>query len=396
MTDHQGHDSIIQCRIEARRLLKQLRSAKPEDAAFAAGRFRQLRSFSDVAGNDVRYLRERVQLKHALAFVAQERGYESWTALKIACERDAGTAAPSADDLEIQSKASGQVAADPSAFASLDLTRLVELLVVSVKDRAARCRVLGSESLITLRAGRIWHLVPGEIAVIRPRKQWRYRGHPYLSGEIESTRLDAAALGLVPLQLRDEGIWEPKEHYWGEEDEPIEEWAKPIIAKGPRPEFRMETILPGEDADDPFWDPITEAADLKDAGNYQDAQKILMDLCEADLRCLDAHAHLGNLVFDHFPNDAIRHYAAGLGIGEMSLGVGFDGLLPWGYIDNRPFLRCMHGYGLCLWRLGRLDDAARIFTRLLWLNPSDNQGARFLIEEVRAGLAWDNLYTRSS
>ena len=170
MTDHQGHDSIIQCRIEARRLLKQLRSAKPEDAAFAAGRFRQLRSFSDVAGDDVRYLRERVQLKHALAFVAQERGYESWTALKIACERDAGTAAPSADDLEIQSKASGQAAADPSAFASLDLTRLVELLVVSVKDRAARCRVLGSESLITLRAGRIWHLVPGEIAVIRPRK----------------------------------------------------------------------------------------------------------------------------------------------------------------------------------------------------------------------------------
>ena len=71
---------------------------------------------------------------------------------------------------------------------------------------------------------------------------------------------------------------------------------------------------------------------------------------------------------------------------------GFDGLLPWGYIDNRPFLRCMHGYGLCLWRLGRLDDAARIFTRLLWLNPSDNQGARFLVEEVRAGLAWDNLY----
>ncbi|MEN8182410.1 MAG: tetratricopeptide repeat protein [Myxococcota bacterium] len=61
----------------------------------------------------------------------------------------------------------------------------------------------------------------------------------------------------------------------------------------------------------------------------------------------------------------------------------------WGYIDNRPFLRCMHGYGLCLWRLGRFDEAERIFDRLLWLNPSDSQGVRFLIEGVRAGRSWE-------
>jgi hypothetical protein len=121
-----------------------------------------------------------------------------------------------------------------------------------------------------------------------------------------------------------------------------------------------------------------------------------MDLCEADLRCLDAHAHLGNLMFDHFPKDAMRHYAVGMSIGELSLAKGFDGLLPWGYIDNRPFLRCMHGYGLCLWRLGRPDEAGRIFDRILWLNPSDNQGARFLVQEIRAGFAWADLYGQKS
>ena len=26
---------------------------------------------------------------------------------------------------------------------------------------------------------------------------------------------------------------------------------------------------------------------------------------------------------------------------------------------------------------------------MLWLNPSDNQGVRFLIDEVRAKLAWE-------
>jgi hypothetical protein len=46
------------------------------------------------------------------------------------------------------------------------------------------------------------------------------------------------------------------------------------------------------------------------------------------------------------PNDALRHYEAGFRIGEPSLSGAFDyGLLPWGWIDNRPFLQCMHGYG---------------------------------------------------
>ncbi len=59
-------------------------------------------------------------------------------------------------------------------------------------------------------------------------------------------------------------------------------------------------------------------------------------------------------------------------------------MLPWGWIDNRPFLRCMHGFGLSLWRLGRFEEAGSIFDRMLWLNPSDNQGVRFLIDKVGA------------
>jgi hypothetical protein len=271
----------------------------------------------------------------------------------------------------------------------LDLSAPVELVALAVKERAARCRLLGSERVITLRASRLWDVVPGEIITVKPCKQWRFAGHPYLSGEIESTRLDVATLGLVPLQLEDMGMWDPKEHYWGEEDEPIEEWAKPIIARGPRPEFEMEQVLPGADPTDPFSDPITESNDLKDVGDRQQAMRILMELCQSDLRCLDAHAHLGNFVFDSTPQDAIRHFEVGLRIGELSLGDGFDGVLLWGHIDNRPFLRCMHGYGLCLWRLGHSDAAESVFDRMLWLNPSDNQGVRFLFDDVRAGSEWE-------
>lgn len=272
----------------------------------------------------------------------------------------------------------------------LDLSGPIELVVLSVKEKAARCRLVGSDRVITLRASRLWQIVPGEIAVVNPRKQWTYAGHPYLSGEIESSRLDVDALGLVPLKLEGLGLWTPEEHYWGEDDEPIEEWAKPIIARGPRPSFEMEQVVPGRDPVDFDSDPICESNDLKDAGDPEAAKQILMELCQADLRCLDAHAHLGNLVFDSLAKIAIRHYEVGVRIGEFSLGRDFDGLLPWGHIDNRPFLRCMHGFGLCLWLLERFEEAERVFERMLWLNPSDDQGVRFLIDNVRARTTWED------
>ena len=279
---------------------------------------------------------------------------------------------------------------DKATDDDIDLSKPVELVALAVMERAARCRLRGSDQIITLRASRLWEVVPGAIVTVTPRKQWRYGGHPYLSGEIQSTRIDVKALDLAALGLEEMGKWDPEEEYWGEEDDPIEDWAKPIIAHGPRPMFEMEQVLPGEDTDDPFNDPITRSNDLNDAGERAEAEKILMELCQADLRCLDAHSHLGNFVFDHWPQNAIRHYEVGLRIGELSLGDDFAGVLAWGLIDNRPFLRCMHGYGLCLWRLGRFDEAEHIFEKMLWLNPYDNQGVRFLIDEVKAKTAWED------
>ncbi len=343
----------------------------------------------DYDGNERRGLTARCRREDGTEHVvaAAEVGFPpaSVGAQYIAAYRKWQNLAPFSAERQVPSRHNRQHKATAD---DLDLSKPVDLVVLSAKERAARCRLLGSNRVITLRASRIWDVVPGEIVTVRPAKQWSYAGHPYLSGEIQSTRLDAAALGLVPLVLTDMGLWNPREHYWGEDNDPLGDWAEPIVTYGPRREFKMEQVLPGADPNDPFDDPITQATDLKNAGELAEASRILMELCQADLRCLDAHAHLGTLVFDHRPQDAIRHYQVGLGIGELSLGGDFIGLLPWGHIDNRPFLRCMHGYGLCLWRLGCFDQAGRVFHRMLWLNPWDNQGVRFLIDAVKAGTAW--------
>lgn len=271
----------------------------------------------------------------------------------------------------------------------LDLEAPVDLIVLNVKERVARCRIPGTERLLTVRSADVWKVAPGAVVTVRPQKQWSDAGHPYLSGELIRSRIDVGALGLVPLELRHEGIWDPAEEYWGEEGKPLPDYALPIIARGPRGLFEMEQVIPGEDPDDPDEDPITRSVDLMNAGARVEAQRILMEMLEADLRCLDAHAHLGNLRFDYHPEEALVHYEMGKAIGELSLGADFDGVLDWGLVDNRPFLRCLQGYGLCLWRLGRFWEAETLFERMLWLNPGDNQGIRFLIEAVRTGKPWD-------
>lgn len=264
----------------------------------------------------------------------------------------------------------------------------VELAVLSTKQLSARCRLLNDGSEVTFRSGHSIELIPGRIVAINPSRQWSYAGHPYISGEIISSRLDIPALGLTPLAINHFGPWDPASHYWGEPDEPIEPWAKPIIARGIRQSYEMEQVMPGVDPDDFETDPVYEAVDLHHSGNDDDATAILMGLCQQDLRCLDAHAHLGNFSFDTNPKKSALHYETGFRIGELSLGADFYGLLPWGLIDNRPFLRCMHGYGLALWRLGRFKEAEVIFERMLWLNPSDNQGVRFKIDDVKAEKPW--------
>ncbi len=263
----------------------------------------------------------------------------------------------------------------------------LDVVLLSKGDRLAECRLLTDDAPFALHPRRSVPIVPGEIATVTPSMPRPAGSTGHLTGTVDSTRLDVKALGLVPLKLRDFGLWDPKKEYWCDPGERIPAYARPIIAWGPRRQYEMEQVLPGEIMDE-MSDPISDSNDLRDAGDHRGAYRLLMETCRLDLRCLDAHSHLGLFEFDRNPGLAIRHYEVGLRIGELSLPENFNGLLPWGMIDNRPFLRCLQGYGLCLWRLERFDEALQVFDRMLWLNPGDNQGVRCLIGDVKAKRRW--------
>jgi hypothetical protein len=75
-------------------------------------------------------------------------------------------------------------------------------------------------------------------------------------------------------------------------------------------------------------------------------------------------------------------------IGERSLPEGFKGVLPRRLVDNRPFLRALHGLGLCARRQHRWSDAEVIFTDLVWVDGGSTWTALECLEAVRARQRW--------
>jgi hypothetical protein len=309
----------------------------------------------------------------------QAKTGESYTAARAHVMRDRAAL--------LGEPADGTPSAEPAAR--------VDAVVLKINQQSARVRILGEQGEVTFRSGDVWGVVPGHLVTLVIERRWTWRGDPYASGRIENPRIDVSKLGLEPLPLEGgelDDVASYSEPY--RRPDPYAPLWKKLTAK-PRPSFEFDGIawgaLPGLDADE---NPTCDAAELVEAGDREGAREILMEVLGTDLRCLDAHAHLGNLVFDRSPERAIMHYEIGVRIGEMSLPPGFDGLLVWGRLYNRAFLRCLHGYGLCLWRLGRTAEAQQVFERILSLNPNDNQGVRFCWQELRSGRTWEEMQRR--
>ena len=268
-----------------------------------------------------------------------------------------------------------------------------ELLVLSVKKTGIRCLHLPTRLPVTFRKVR-WEM-EGEIITVMPTKIWQFKNTVYIAGSVTEKRIDIDALNIVPLKLENKGLFNPDKEDLIDKDSPLNKFYLPTMAYGERYKYEMEQVIPFENPEDWDSDPILEAVEAKEKGDNGTAYQILKDMLAEDIRCIDAHAHLGNWAFDRVYKEnmydikrAKRHYELGAKIAEYSIGAGFHDLLPWGYINNRPYLRCLHGYGLSLWRLGENEAAKEVFEKMLWLNPLDNQGARFLLANVETGKTW--------
>ena len=248
----------------------------------------------------------------------------------------------------------------------------VDLLVLACKSNALRCRLLGSAREVTLRTA-VRDEIAGSIITVTPKKQWTHARHPYLSGDVSAVRIDASMLGLVPIAL----------HL---EEAPHDAAGRDAAGSG-RLTYRLAATPAG---DDPGTE-LLEAQDCIDARDYAEADELLHKVLALDLRHLEAHALLGERNLSSWAMLALHHFELGVAIGSLSVGEDFDGLLPWGLVENRPFLRCLHGLSRALLRCDRREDAVAALRRLLRLDPADPLGARARLAAIEAGKTWREL-----
>ena len=126
-----------------------------------------------------------------------------------------------------------------------------------------------------------------------------------------------------------------------------------------------------------------EALEAHEHGDLMTANRIARNVVSSCPNHIDALHHLS--LWAHESGDGIAAYAfcqAAVGIGLHAIPPDFSwnrSRLLWLELRNRPFLRAYDN--LALHRIDQKDwtEAIAILTRLLAVNPNDNQGCRYVL-----------------
>lgn len=121
-------------------------------------------------------------------------------------------------------------------------------------------------------------------------------------------------------------------------------------------------------------------------GNIDKAERIFRTVLSEMPDHLDAIHHLAIVLSERsLPDEAHDLWAQAVRIGRKAFPKDFKigkDRLDWGWLENRPFLRCLHGLALTKYDDGEIEEALQLFQELLSLNPNDNQGVRVVAVEA--------------
>jgi len=132
-------------------------------------------------------------------------------------------------------------------------------------------------------------------------------------------------------------------------------------------------------------DKFDKGVDLWETGHIKSAKKIYKEVIGEFPEFIDAYHHLGMLYEEEGKDQlAFENWLKGYQIGKKAFPSDFvpgRDLLPWSFLENRPFLRCTHALGLFFFDRGNLAKGIELFEFIISVNPNDNQGIRMILVE---------------
>jgi tetratricopeptide (TPR) repeat protein len=121
-------------------------------------------------------------------------------------------------------------------------------------------------------------------------------------------------------------------------------------------------------------------------GNLDEAERSFRAVLAQMPDHLDALHHLAMVLSKRdLGAQALDLWEQAVRIGHKAFPLGFEtgrDRLEWGWLENRPFLRCLQGLALAKYDGGEVEEALSLFQELLSLNPNDNQGVRAMVVQA--------------
>lgn len=112
-------------------------------------------------------------------------------------------------------------------------------------------------------------------------------------------------------------------------------------------------------------------------------KKLIKQALELDPNNADAYNYLASVEND--VDKALTLYRQAEEAGERALGEEFmeenKGHF-WGLFETRPYMRAKSGVAGCLYAKNRVNATIEVYREMIELNPSDNQGVRYLLATI--------------
>ncbi len=117
--------------------------------------------------------------------------------------------------------------------------------------------------------------------------------------------------------------------------------------------------------------------------DIDEAERLFLEATKAEPEVADGWNGIGAVHFEKGELElSLKSYEHALKAAKKASGGTLPSRLAWDD-DGKPALRAVHGIGINRFRMGHLDEAIEAFEQLLALNPDDNQGAHFLLQDAK-------------
>lgn len=113
-----------------------------------------------------------------------------------------------------------------------------------------------------------------------------------------------------------------------------------------------------------------DAYEAQDHGAKERLAKAAYAIDRENVDAVLLQAELANSV-----EEAERFYQTAIRLGQVQFDV--EPEIPWGLVTNRPYMRSIFAYAVLLFESARYSEAAKLFTKLIDMNPNDHQAARY-------------------